>query len=261
MGGGVPTKHDGPVADPRSSMMKRKSVVSVLLLIAVLVALPAISQDKKKGKVGRRAGAGAAAGAIFGLLLGGDLGSAAEGAAVGAGVGAASGAISNSAQKKKERKAELEELQRKEAAREAEGAAAAALAADEMAQEAEAASLREIQRQATGLPQTDEEWVEEVGIDNFIALDALTYCEHDRARLLAQAAATSENFDHRLSARWVEALVELDRRNMAEAEAIYADLIPMDDDIDTVQQASLVADQLILELRSVRRDENITCDR
>lgn len=41
-----------------------------------------------------------------------------------------------------------------------------------------------------------------MGIDNFIALDALTYCEHERASLLAQAAFLSDNFDHKLSARW-----------------------------------------------------------
>jgi hypothetical protein len=183
------------------------------------------------GKGAKRwAGRGAAGGAILGLLIGGDLGGAAAGAAIGAAGGAIGGAAADSKKKKKAEKAELEELRQMEA-----------------------------ERQIYDLPQTEEEWIAAIGQDNTNALDALVECQHDRAALLAKAGATSENPDFALAGNWIEALVAVDRQDQAAADEMYGTLVELDDDVGTVQQASLVADQAILEVRETRRVEGISC--
>jgi hypothetical protein len=197
--------------------------------LALVVALASGPLLAKSG-AGRWAGRGAAGGAILGLLVGGDLGGAVVGAAVGAAGGAAGGAISDSNKKKKANKAELEELREKEA-----------------------------ERQAYDLPQTEEEWIAAIGEDNTNALDALVDCQHDRATLLAKAGATSENPDFALAGYWIEALVAVDQKDQKTADELFTQLIALDDDVDTVQQASLVADRAILEVRETRRVEGISC--
>jgi hypothetical protein len=57
-----------------------------------------------------------------------------------------------------------------------------------------------------------------------------------------------------------EALVALDRQDQAALDELYPKLVGLDDDIDTVQPASLAADQAILEVRDARRDEGISCE-
>ena len=142
------------------------------------------------------------------------------------------GAISDSSKKKKANKAELEELRQKEA-----------------------------EGQAYDLPQTEEEWIAAIGQDNTNALDALVDCQHDRAELLAKAGATSENPDFALAGYWLEALVAVDSKDQATAESLFAELVDLDDDVDTVQQASVAADQAILKIRETRSVEGISCER
>ncbi len=208
-------------------MRKYRRLTSLALAIA-LASAPLLA----KSGAGRWAGRGAAGGAILGLLVGGDLGGAVVGAAVGAAGGAAGGAISDSNKKKKANKAELEELRQKEA-----------------------------ERQTSELPQTEEEWIAAIGQDNTNALDALVECQHDRAALLAKAGATSENPDFALAGYWIEALVAVDSQDQAEADGLFSELVDLDDDIDTPQQASVAADQAILQVREARSDEGISCQR
>jgi len=208
-------------------MRKYRRLTSLALAIA-LASAPLLA----KSGAGRWAGRGAAGGAILGLLVGGDLGGAVVGAAVGAAGGAAGGAISDSNKKKKANKAELEELRQKEA-----------------------------ERQASELPQTEEEWIAAIGQDNTNALDALVDCQRDRAVLLAKAGATSDNPDFALAGYWIEALVAVDSQDQAEADGLFSELVDLDDDIDTPQQASVAADQAILQVREARSDEGISCQR
>jgi hypothetical protein len=207
--------------------MRPLRILISLVLVVALIGAPLLAKSGTK----RWAGRGAAGGAILGLLVGGNLGGAAVGAAVGAAGGAIGGAASDSKKKKKANKAELEELRQKEA-----------------------------ERQAYDLPQTEEEWIEAIGEDNTNALDALVDCQHDRAELLAKAGATSENPDFALAGYWLEALVAVDSKDQAGAESLFAELVDLDDDVDTVQQASVAADQAILKIRETRRTEGISCE-
>jgi len=209
--------------------MKRFGIVLTnLALVTALISTPLLANGGTK----RWAGRGAAGGAILGLLVGGDLGGAVAGAAIGAAGGAIGGSVSDSKKKKKADTAELEELRQKEA-----------------------------ERQAYDLPQTEEEWIAAIGQDNTNALDALVDCQHDRAALLAKAGATSENSDFSLAGYWIEALVAVDRKDQKTADQMFERLVDLDDDIDTVQQASLAADQSILQVREARSDEGISCNR
>lgn len=194
------------------------------------------------GKAGRWAGKGAAGGAILGFIVGGDLGSAAEGAALGAAGGAAAGAISGSNQKKK-------------AKRQAEADAQA----QAQVQEAEAAAKANKSQLPSDLPQNEDEWIAAIGEDNVNALDALVDCQHDRSRILAQAASTSSNPEYRMIGVWIEALGAVDQNDQDTAQKYFEQIIPLDDQVDTVQQASLVADQAVLEIRNTRTNEGIGC--
>ena len=217
-----------PAFSSRESTVTRFRVLLAFLSVCLLVTSGLFAGSGAK----RWAGRGAAGGAILGLLVGGDLGGAAVGAAVGAAGGAIGGAASDSSKKKKANKAELEELRQKEA-----------------------------EGQAYDLPQTEEEWIAAIGQDNTNALDALVDCQHDRAELLAKAGATSENPDFALAGYWLEALVAVDSKDQATAESLFAELVDLDDDVDTVQQASVAADQAILKIRETRSAEEISCER
>ena len=201
-------------------------------------------------------------GAVWGLIFGGDIGDVVEGAAAGAAVGAVGGAVSDSYSKKDRKRYEK---QRAQAQAEAEARAADA---ERQKLEAERRALEEQQRsQQTqtasngGEPVTEEEWIAYIGVDNWNALTALVDCQHQRSLLLAQAAATIDDSEFRLGSRWVEALVAVDLNDQAAAAELFPELVSLDPEIDTVQQASLEADKAILEIRDIRRQDGIACKR
>ena len=70
-----------------------------------------------------------------------------------------------------------------------------------------------------------------------------------------------ENPDFALAGHWIEALVAVDQQDQNTANELFAGLTELDDDVDTVQQAGLAADQAILEVREARSDEGISCQR
>ncbi len=247
-------------------MGKRK--IAVLLAIIALAGTVVVAQNR----VGRRAGRGAAMGAVWGLILGGDIDDAIEGAAAGAAVGAVGGAIDNSYAKKDRRR--YYEQQRAQQQAEAQALARAQAEATEAERqrlenerlELEAEKLRLEEAEAVeialaGESLTEERWIEVVGVDNWNALVALVDCQHNRARLLAQAAATVEDPEYQLASRWVEALIAVDVKDSATSKRAFAQLVDLDGDIDSVQQASIEADKAVLDVRQIRRDEGITCSR
>ena len=71
---------------------------------------------------------------------------------------------------------------------------------------------------------------------------------------LAVLGATSGGTEQQLVSRWLMALIALDQRDTETAGTAYEKLAEEDPDIDTVQQASLEADRVLLELRKERRE-------
>ncbi len=244
--------------------MKLKTPVICLVVIGLMTTVA-----DAQSRAGRGAKRGAAMGAVWGLILGGDISDAVEGAAAGAAVGAVGGAISDSYSKKDRRRYEQ---QRAQAQAEAQARAADAerqkLEEERRQLEAERRALEEQQRSQQaqtaspgGEPVTEEEWIAYIGVDNWNALTALVDCQHQRSLLLAQAAATIDDPEFRLGSRWIEALVAVDLKDRAAAAELFPVLVSLDPEIDTVQQASLEADKAILEIRDIRRQDGIACER
>lgn len=233
------------------------------------------SGSSAHAQAGRGAGSGAAAGAIFSFLLGGDLGDIADSAAAGAATGAAVGAINEGARRRQRDRQDLARLRREEIRMlEAERAnrrneeqarleaERRALAEERLRLErtlAAASEARGANRSDDNWPETEAEWTAAIGEDNYRALNALIDCQYERANLLAQAGRTTDNPTFHLASRWIEALAAVDSRDNAAAQLLFEELVILDDDVDSVQQASLVADQSILEVRRVRREESIEC--
>ena len=244
--------------------MKLRHIVICLLVIGLTVTMA-----DAQSRAGRGAKRGAAMGAVWGLIFGGDVGDVVEGAAAGAAVGAVGGAVSDSYSKKDRRRYEQ---QRAQAQAEAEARAADAerqkLEEERRQLEAERRALEEQQRSqqaqnasAGGEPVTEEEWIAYIGVDNWNALTALVDCQHQRSLLLAQAAATIDDPEFRVASRWIEVFVAVDREDQAAATELFPVLVSLDPEIHTIQQASIEADKAILEIRDIRRQDGIACER
>ena len=208
--------------------------------MALALALSLGAADSIAQKAGRWAGVGAGIGGIVGLVSG-DLGDAVVGAAVGAAAGGVAGSISDG----NDQKRAVAETQRRQA--EAQAYAETQAGAAAQATQAEEAEI-----------------VAAIGTDNYESYKALRGCEHKRASALAMAGAASDNTEHQLASVWLEALIALDEKDSAAAEAKYQELVDqssrekaeadVDPDIDTAQQASIEADRVLLDMRKERRE-------
>ena len=239
--------------------MRSQRILIVFIVIGLIVPIV-----DAQSRAGRRAKKGAAMGAVWGLLLGRDLGDVAAGAAAGAALGGVSGAVDDSYAKKDQKRYEQQRAQAEAEAR--------ARALDEERRRLEeerlaleererALAAQEVQSGGGGDPTTEDEWIEVIGIDNWNGLLALGECQHQRALLLAQAGATIDNAEYRLASKWLEALVAVDLKDSKGAEKLYPALVELDSEVDTVQQASIEADKAILEIRDLRQEEGVVCQR
>lgn len=108
--------------------------------------------------------------------------------------------------------------------------------------------------------QTKEEYealIREFGEDNLRGYVALMQCDHERSIALFKVGEVSSNLNHGLAGLWLQAIAEKDRRNVNEAEALYARIVDTDRDIDDLQQAGLAVDNYVLILRDDRRANNL----
>jgi uncharacterized membrane protein YebE (DUF533 family) len=201
----------------------------VALGIAALLVPPAIanasqSESEKSGvSVGKTAGIGA----LLGLALGRSVGDVIGGAAL----GAAGGMIANEVIKDQDRK----EAQKQQSTK---------------AQ----AEQQQKQSQDLSAKQSEAAFAEAIGSDNYEGYKALRACQYERAYALAKAGATSNEEYHRLASMWLEAMTATEERNKSRAEAMFAQLVDRDPEIDTVQQAGIATDQAVLDLRTERRE-------
>lgn len=179
-------------------------------------------QEKPPVSVGQAAGIGA----LLGVALGRDP---IVGAVQGAALGAAGGLITNAVVEGQERS------------------------------ERQKAAAQQPQAPAQAGQDLEREIEEAIGTDNYEGYKALRGCNHARASALAKAAATSSNEDYRITSVWLEAMVAIDQRDEASANESFQRIVSADPDIDTVQQASLETDKVILDMRRERRDLSISC--
>ena len=177
-------------------------------------------------------GSGAGAGALLGAVFGDDFDEVIDGALTGAVVGGVADAAVAS-----DRREAAEARNRTET------------------QQQMAEQQRQLEAQNTEM--ADDAIVEAVGKDNWEGYKALRACNHERAYALAKAGATSSRADYQLAASWLEAVTALDERVTEKSEPLLKELVQKDPDIDTVQQASIAADKILLGMREERREIGI----
>lgn len=223
--------------------MKTLPTISLLTAMATAAALllsaPAMAQ-----KTGRYAGYGAGIGALIGLVAGDDIDDVAAGAVIGAAGGGLTGAVIDS---------------REEDARRA--AAEAHYRAQQEHKVAELQRQQAMARQArstesgTGSTHSssDAELARLIGADNYASYKALRGCDYLRASALARVGELSSNPDHRLASLWLDGLIAIDQRDQATAQLVFQRVVEVDPDIDSIQQASLETDRVVLDLRAERR--------
>ena len=132
------------------------------------------------------------------------------------------------------------------------------------AQQTQVQETRQQEQQAAEVAQKAnqdlERQVEEaIGKDNYEGYKALRACQHKRASALAQVGAVSENEDHRITSIWLDAMVAVDQRDSKKANQYFEEIAEKDPDIDTVQQASIETDKVVLDMRTERRELGVSC--
>ena len=220
-------------------------VVAVVLVFVTTFFAADASAQKKTVKPKKAAGIGA----LLGLALGGGVWDVAAGAAL----GAAGGHIAKEAQTSNQNKAE--------AKRQHELDMQAAKAYQESSDHAQDLAVRETRVAALEdklnytvqvANDTEAAFIEAIGDDNWAGYMALRACQYDRANALAGVGAVSSVRDHQVASVWLLAMTAVDRKDSETADIVFEELVNVDTDIDTVQQASLATDKAVLELRSER---------
>ena len=216
-------------------MLKARAALGRAALVAATAACSSSAstagqQEKPPVSVGQAAGIGA----LLGVALGRDP---IVGAVQGAALGAAGGLITNAVIEGQERSDRIQ--------------------AEQQRQQQQA---QEVQQDSAQAGQDLEREIEEaIGTDNYEGYKALRGCNHARASALAKAAATSSDEDHRITSIWLEAMIAVDQRNQEGANQFFQRIVGEDPDIDTLQQASLETDKVILDMRRERRDLGLSC--
>ena len=220
-------------------------VVAVVLVFVTTFFAADASAQKKTVKPKKAAGIGA----LLGLALGGGVWDVAAGAVL----GAAGGHIAKEAQTSNQNKAE--------AKRQHELDMQAAKAYQESSDHAQDLAVRETRVAALEdklnytvqvANDTEAAFIEALGDDNWAGYMALRACQYDRANAMAGVGAVSSVRDHQVASAWLLAMTAVDRKDSEMAQNVFEELVNVDTDIDTVQQASLATDKAVLELRSER---------
>jgi len=113
------------------------------------------------------------------------------------------------------------------------------------------------QREAQQKAQQDvdlEQLKREIGGDAYAGLEALTDCKHEVALAYGQTAARSKNRDHALAGLWVQVLTEADRRQEAQARALFPEIVAADSQIGSEAEAEEAMRETLQGLMSIRAE-------
>lgn len=199
----------------------RTGSAQVLFLAALALCAAGCGANAQKGAA-QGATTGAVAGAVGGmftaLVFGGNVVEAgARGAVYGGSSGAAVGAMAGSSVDKAE-------AQQKQAQLEAE-------------RQAQQKKLRD-----------------KIGPDAYNGLVALAECKHDIAIANAREASKSGEKDFALAGIWVEVLTEADRKQDAQAQALFPELVKRDSQVKTDAEAQIRLDKMLNNLQQIRTE-------
>jgi len=104
--------------------------------------------------------------------------------------------------------------------------------------------------------ESDEEWMrKEYGKENVDGLIELVDGDHDKAMAYANVGELSKDANHRLSAMWLKAMIEEDRKNKEEANKYFEQLVTFDPEIKDVKEAEKEVHMLLEEVEDLRNQE------
>lgn len=74
---------------------------------------------------------------------------------------------------------------------------------------------------------------------------------------MAKVGAVSQDRYHKLGSVWLEAMTAVDQKDQEKSQMSFQNIVERDPEIDTIQQASLAADQAVLDMRAERGELGI----
>jgi hypothetical protein len=104
------------------------------------------------------------------------------------------------------------------------------------------------------------ELIRAFGEENLRGYIELIQCNHKKAIAFFKVGQVSDVEDHQLTGYWLEVIAEKDNRNTEKMKTMLVELVDMDPDIDDEMMARTAVDQYVLELRSDRRANQISCN-
>jgi hypothetical protein len=93
---------------------------------------------------------------------------------------------------------------------------------------------------------------DELGVDAYNGVVALSDCKHDVAIANAREAGKSGNPDYVLAGLWIEALAEADRQQEPAARALYPEIVARDDKLSSNSEAEARLREGLQELGEIR---------
>jgi hypothetical protein len=93
---------------------------------------------------------------------------------------------------------------------------------------------------------------DELGVDAYNGVVALSDCKHDVAIANAREARKSGDPDYELAGLWIEALAEADRQQEPTARALYPEIVARDDRLSSNSEAEARLREGLSELGEIR---------
>ena len=241
--------------------LRTSLLCAVTAIIALNLSAPAVAQGQTEETMRKGAGWGALAGLVFG----GRLSDVVEGAVIGGTAGAVVGssrAQEESARQQAEmaRAQQIREEERRAYEREAERRAMLqAQYETRLATEGEQLAVhRSTNQQSTAGP--DEAMlIRAFGEDTVTGWYALRDCKHNTALIAATAGENAEAASHQLAAVWLRAVVALDQGRENSTRAALHNLVVIDPDVSSMEEAQAGAQDLLSELHNDRRSAEVNC--
>ena len=242
--------------------MHTKSIrTAVVLALALALAGVAIAQSSQTQDTMKK---GAGWGALAGLVFGGRLSDVVEGALI----GGTAGAVVGSSRAQEEAARQQSELARARQIQEQERLAYEQEAEHRAVRQAQYESRLETEGQqlvadrAAGNPGSGPDealLIRAFGQDTVTGWYALRDCRHDTALIAATAGENAEAASHQLAAVWLRAIVAIDRNQENSANSALRNLIGIDPDVSSMQEAEAGAADLLAALQDERRVAGINC--
>ena len=237
---------------------------AIVAVVAVSLWGLAIAQSQTEQTMRKGAGWGALAGLVFG----GRLSDVVEGAVIGGTAGAVVGSSraqedASRQQAEMARAQQIREEERRAYEREAERRAMLqAQYETRLATEAEGlVAHRAASPPSQGVAGPDEEMlVRAFGQDTVTGWYALRDCNHNTALIAATAGENAGAASHQLAAVWLRAIVALDQKRENSAKAALHNIVVIDPDVSSMEEAAKAAQDLLAELRVERRSAGVSCN-